>query len=179
MKPEEDVSAPDVQPTTLNDHITAAADAVVDIVESLSTEAEETKEPDDAKVEDDDAFTNVESEEEGSHTAIKNDKPIAVENKPTTHVSTPVLEEEDIFPNIEAAHTNEEPPVEAVLRDETIAIGIHKQSIPVSSLEESPNTWSNTWANMMSGQCCGSQVLEERDENLASDLRATQYEMRV
>ena len=138
MKPEEDVSAPDVQPTTLFDHIT-----VVDIVESLSTEAEETKEPDeDAKVEDDDAFTNVE-EEEGPHTAAKNDKPIAVENKPTTHVSMPVLEEEYTFPDIEAAHTNEEPPVEAVLRGETIAIGIHKQSIPVSSLEESPNTWSN------------------------------------
>ena len=36
------------------------------------------------------------------------------------------------------------------------------------------------WAYMMSGQCWGSEVVEERDENHpASDLRATQYEMRV
>ena len=141
-----ETAAPVVQPT-LFDHITNVTDSMIDLVESLSTEAEETKEPEDAKVEDN-AFTNA--EEDGSHnTAAKNDTPTAVENKPSTPVPSPVPspvseeeeeeEEEDIIPDIEAAHTNEEPSFEAVLQNETIAIGIHKQLIP----EESPNTWSN------------------------------------
>lgn len=114
---------------------------MIDLVESLSTEAEETREPEDAKVEDN-AFTNA--EEDGPHTAAKNETPTAVENKPTPVPSpVPSPSEEDIIPDIEAAHTNEEPCIETVLQNETIAIGIHKQSIPISSLEESPNTWSN------------------------------------
>lgn len=110
---------------TLFDHITNVTDAMIDIVESLSTEAEETKEPEDAKV-----------EEDGSHTAVKSDTPIVVENKPTPK-PTPVLdeEEEDIIPDIEAAHTNEEPCIEAVLlNNDSIALGIHQHSTP--SLEE-------------------------------------------
>ena len=115
-----ETSAPVVQPT-LFDHITNVTDSMIDLVESLSTEAEETKEPEDAKVEDD-AFTNA--EEDGPHTtAAKNDTPTAVENKPSTPVPTPVSEEEeeeeeeDIFPDIEAAHTNEEPCIETVLQE--------------------------------------------------------------
>ena len=45
-----ETSAPFVQPT-LFDHITNVTDSMIDLVESLSTEAEETKEPEDAKVE--------------------------------------------------------------------------------------------------------------------------------
>ena len=45
-----ETSAPVVQPT-LFDHITNVTDSMIDLVESLSTEAEETKEPEDAKVE--------------------------------------------------------------------------------------------------------------------------------
>ena len=67
-----ETSAPFVQPT-LFDHITNVTDSMIDLVESLSTEAEETKEPEDAKVEDN-AFTNA--EEDGPHTAAKNDTPL-------------------------------------------------------------------------------------------------------
>ena len=77
-----ETSAPFVQPT-LFDHITNVTDSMIDLVESLSTEAEETKEPEDAKVEDN-AFTNA--EEDGPHTAAKNVTPTAVENKPSTPV---------------------------------------------------------------------------------------------